>query len=78
MAAQFGQAPPASLPEPALGTSATSDKPLLQAPHRVLLEGTLSQSSAGNRVQFPSSVRHWSPFMMAEDVTGTVFCFAAA
>ena len=42
MVAQFGQAPLASLPSPDLGNGAALTRPLLQAPHNLRLDGTLS------------------------------------
>ena len=68
MAAQFGRAPLASLPSPDLGNDAALTRPLLQAPHNLRLDGTLSRSSSGARVMSPSSIGRRSPFAMSEDV----------
>ena len=78
MAAQFGRAPLASLPAPALGTSAASARPLLQAPHNVRLDGMLRRFFEGTQVPYPSSVGRRYPFTMAEDVAGAVLFFVAA
>ena len=47
MAAQFGWAPLVSLPDPALGTGATSTRPLPQTLRNMRLGGMLSRSLAG-------------------------------
>ena len=65
MASQFGQAPHASLLDPALGTGATSVRPFPRAPHNVHLGGTLFRSTTGARALSPSSAGRQGPFAMA-------------
>ena len=78
MEAQFGRALHASPLAPALGTGAASARPLLQAPHNVRLEGTLSRSLEGVQVLSQFSVGCWDTFVMAKHIACAAFFFAAA
>ena len=78
MEAQFGRSPHASPLAPALGTGAALARPLLQAPHNVRLEGTLSRSLEGVQVLSLFSVGRWDPFVMAKNIACAAFFFDAA
>ena len=77
MADQFGQAPLVSPLAQYFKTCAVATRPLLRAPHNLGLVRTLHHSLAGARVLSLSSVRHQSPFVMAEDAAGAALIFAA-
>ena len=75
---QFGQAPLASSPAPALWNGAADAKLLFQAPRNVCPDGPLRCSSKGARVPSPLFVGVCRASAMAAAVTGAARLFAAA